>query len=73
MFVWQIWILLTAWLHVVYLLTEFFFIGGIFLYMHGQRMSVKNCMGAKCRLGGVVVTWVVCCLENYYKSAFNFL
>lgn len=69
MFVWQIWILLTAWLHVVNLLTEFFFIGGIFLYMHGQRISVKNCMGAM----GVVVTWVVCCLENYYKSAFNFL
>lgn len=23
--------------------------------------------------GGGVVTWVVCCLENYYKSAFNFL
>lgn len=22
---------------------------------------------------GGVVTWVVCCLENYYKSAFNFL
>lgn len=26
--------------------------GGIFLYMHGQRISVKNCMGAKCRLWG---------------------
>lgn len=69
MFVLQIRILLTGFMFCKFVY-RIFVISGIFLYMVKELESkiVVRELNADC---GYFI-WAVCCLENYYKSAFNF-